>query len=168
MLFRSTEWCQVDVWSLGATLFNLVVGRPPWVAQNQIVLAHQIQHVELVFPPEAEDLDPHLKNLLRRMLTKDPDRRISLEEVVNHEWVTNEGSDPLPDFKTQRPLQVKQQVQVTEYEVEQAVIMPPSVLRYVDSLHDISNCSNTISSRLQFTEAKARSRAKQVFTGVCT
>jgi serine/threonine protein kinase len=120
----------VDIWSLGATLFNLVVGRPPWVASNQIVLAHQIQHVELSFPPEAEDLDPHLKNLLRRMLTKDPDRRISMDDVINHEWVTDEGADPLVDIKALRPAMLKQQsVQVTEFEVQQAVVMPPSVMR---------------------------------------
>lgn len=121
---------QVDIWSLGATLFNLVVGRPPWVAANQIVLAHQIQHVELSFPPEAEDLDPHLKNLLRRMLTKDPDRRIALDDIINHEWVTDEGADPLVDVKALRPAMLKQQsVQVTEFEVQQAVVMPPSVMR---------------------------------------
>ncbi|GLE02366.1 hypothetical protein PINS_up011204 [Pythium insidiosum] len=86
----------VDVWSLGATLFMMVIGRPPWLADNEIVLAQRVQHDELVFPPETERvLDPHLRHLVSRMLTKDPRRRISLADCLAHDWITKEGSAPL-------------------------------------------------------------------------
>ncbi|KAJ0406883.1 hypothetical protein ATCC90586_001464 [Pythium insidiosum] len=86
----------VDIWSLGATLFMMVIGRPPWLADNEIVLAQRVQHDELVFPPETERvLDPHLRHLVSRMLTKDPRRRISLADCLAHDWITKEGSAPL-------------------------------------------------------------------------
>ncbi|KAH9105579.1 hypothetical protein AeMF1_018658, partial [Aphanomyces euteiches] len=83
----------VDVWSLGATLFMLVFGHPPWWADNEIELADKIQRDELSFPEVV--MEPHLKNLLSRVLTKDPERRMTLPEVMAHEWITREGSDPI-------------------------------------------------------------------------
>ncbi|KAL0587648.1 hypothetical protein ABG067_002667 [Albugo candida] len=86
----------VDIWSLGATLYMMVIGHPPWLADNEIVLSEKVQKDELCFPSEADtSVDPHLKNLLQRMLTKDPKLRISLQGCFTHEWVTKEGSEPL-------------------------------------------------------------------------
>ncbi|KAF0685155.1 Aste57867_22926 [Aphanomyces stellatus] len=82
-----------DIWSLGATLYMLVFGHPPWWADNEIELADKVQRDELTFPDAV--IEPHLKNLLVRMLTKDPERRITLPDVMNHEWITREGSDPI-------------------------------------------------------------------------
>lgn len=35
------------------------------------------------------------QNLLRRLLEKDPEHRIELNEAIQHPWVTKEGSMPL-------------------------------------------------------------------------
>ena len=99
-LFQSSEAASefskspaVDIFALGATLFCMVVGHPPWMANNQIDLADQIMNMNLVFPDEII-LDPHLKHLLRCMLDKDHKSRIDLDGIVEDDWVTHEGSDP--------------------------------------------------------------------------
>ena len=89
---------QVDVWGLGATLYKLVIGNPPWMAKNQIELAEMVKNIELRFPYHKEQsMDPHMKHLIKRMLDKDPKTRISMAEICVHDWVTREGVEPLDE-----------------------------------------------------------------------
>ncbi len=87
-----------DIWSLGATLHTMVVGVPPFMAANELELVQMLKTQDFRLSKNVA-LDPHLQNLLQRMLTKDPEQRATLEECVDHDWVTQEGSDPLPSFK---------------------------------------------------------------------
>ncbi|EHL01654.1 putative Calcium/calmodulin-dependent protein kinase kinase 1 [Glarea lozoyensis 74030] len=43
---------------------------------------------------ESEN-DPDFCDLMRRLLTKDPEKRIKMPEIRNHPWVTKGGTDPL-------------------------------------------------------------------------
>jgi serine/threonine protein phosphatase PrpC len=82
----------IDVFALGATLYYMLMGRPPWMAKNQIDLAKQIRDIELSFPVPV---DPSVRHLLKQMLKKDYRTRCKLDDIVVDEWVTLEGSDPL-------------------------------------------------------------------------
>jgi serine/threonine protein kinase len=44
------------------------------------------------FPDSA---NIQLVDLLKKMFIKDPDRRISLQEIINHDWITCNGVQPL-------------------------------------------------------------------------
>ena len=54
----------IDVFAMGATLYCMACGRPPWMGANVFDLAAKIKTLELTFPDD--DIDPHLKvnNLL--------------------------------------------------------------------------------------------------------
>ena len=67
-----------DVWSLGATLFYAVTGRPPYdVGDNIMGCLYRIVHEE---PPRLPDDHP-LAGLLGMMLVKDPAQRWPVERV---------------------------------------------------------------------------------------
>jgi len=84
----------VDIWSLGATLFMMVCGKPPWVGRNELELSHRIQHLELAFPNHGF-LSCHLRNVIQKMLVKEPIDRVEMYELFKDAWVTQEGSDPI-------------------------------------------------------------------------
>ena len=104
-----------DVWALGATLHTMVVGVPPYMAANEVELIERLRSPEQFRLSVSVQLDPHLKHLLLRCLQKDPARRISLQAIMSHEWVTEEGSRPLPTVaKAYRRLNLQQTTTVVE------------------------------------------------------
>ncbi|CAE7884991.1 unnamed protein product, partial [Symbiodinium sp. KB8] len=81
----------VDIWALGATLYTIVVGRPPFLANNQMELAEEVKTKQPAFPSVVQ-ADPYLRDVLERMIEKDPAKRISLADLITHAWVTDEGT----------------------------------------------------------------------------
>lgn len=82
-----------DMWSAGATLYSLVFGRPPFMAKDQVALVEAVTHDELKI--EESKVNPFLRNLLMGLLEKDPSKRMTLPGAMTHDWVTQEGADPL-------------------------------------------------------------------------
>ena len=79
----------VDIWSMGIILYGMCVGSLPFYDPN---ISRQLQLVlsQVVFYPP--NLSPMLCALLERLLERDPARRITLEQIKQHPWVTGGGS----------------------------------------------------------------------------
>ncbi|EFJ49188.1 hypothetical protein VOLCADRAFT_43050, partial [Volvox carteri f. nagariensis] len=92
--FMAPEMCQGkqfngfpgDIWALGICLFMFVFGKPPFTGTTTYQIYEAIQRGELQFPPEIP-ASTELRDLLTRLLQKDPAQRISLEEIPAHPWV---------------------------------------------------------------------------------
>ena len=61
-----------DVYSLGATAFDLHYGRPPFVTVEEIV-----RGAPLVFPPPRRPEEAYFQYVLAKMLARDPDARFA-------------------------------------------------------------------------------------------
>lgn len=71
-----------DIWSLGVTLFSLVMGQVPFHDDNILALYNKIRTHPLHFPEvKADVVSPELTNLVQCMLVKDPAGRITLAEI---------------------------------------------------------------------------------------
>ncbi|GBP20800.1 hypothetical protein EVAR_14526_1 [Eumeta japonica] len=110
-----------DIWSLGVTLFAMVTGRVPWYAASAAELQRRIQNDPLVFPSKLQLSEP-LKNLLVRMLDKDPAKRATVHEIKVHEWVTCGGKEPLPSEQENCRL-----VEVTDEDMARVVTSIPNL-----------------------------------------
>lgn len=81
-----------DIWSMGVTLYCLRLGRIPFEKKSIIDLFESIRSDSLEVPAEV---DEPFRDLVSRLLEKDPSKRITMDEVREHPWVTKGGTDPL-------------------------------------------------------------------------
>ena len=90
-----------DIWATGMTLFAFVYGRLPFCHKGCMPSSDTIRTMPLKFPGTGMGVSSKLRNLLSRMLDKDPNTRATLGEIRLHPWVCAHG--PLPELsETQR------------------------------------------------------------------
>jgi tetratricopeptide (TPR) repeat protein len=74
---------KVDLYSLGAMLYEMVTGRPPFVGDDSIAIIGQHINTPPVSPTwHRADLPPALETLILQLLEKDPDKRPESAAVV--------------------------------------------------------------------------------------
>uniref|UniRef100_H3CIC7 calcium/calmodulin-dependent protein kinase n=1 Tax=Tetraodon nigroviridis TaxID=99883 RepID=H3CIC7_TETNG len=112
----------LDVWAMGVTLHCFLFGTCPFMDERIVSLHQKIRTQPLEFP-ERPDVSEDLRDLLTRMLDKNPEGRISVPQMKVHPWVTRHGAEPLPpeDDRCCVP------IEVTEEEVENSVKHVPSL-----------------------------------------
>ncbi|XP_075716690.1 calcium/calmodulin-dependent protein kinase type II subunit delta isoform X7 [Rhinoderma darwinii] len=78
----------VDMWACGVILYILLVGYPPFWDEDQHRLYQQIKAGAYDFPsPEWDTVTPEAKDLINKMLTINPAKRIIGSEALKHPWI---------------------------------------------------------------------------------
>ncbi|XP_061763931.1 calcium/calmodulin-dependent protein kinase kinase 2 isoform X1 [Nerophis ophidion] len=112
----------LDVWAMGVTLYCFVFGVCPFMDERILSLHHKIRTLPVELPERAE-VSEDLKDLLLKMLDKNPESRISIPQMKVHPWVTRHGAEPLPPEDDN----CCSLIEVTEEEVENSVKHIPSL-----------------------------------------
>ena len=81
----------VDIWSAGVILYILLCGYPPFYDDNNSALFRQIKAGAYDFPAEEWDMvSSEAKDLVEKLLVVDPAKRLDVEGVLQHPWMTSE------------------------------------------------------------------------------
>ena len=75
---------RVDIWSLGILCFEFCCGFPPFEAHNNDETYKRIKNIDLKFP---DHLSPEVCHLIKNILTFDPDKRYTVDQIQNHPWI---------------------------------------------------------------------------------
>lgn len=78
---------QCDIWSLGVVLYMMVFARPLFLGKTNEELFQQIKTKELNFyDSKYNKISPELKNLLTKILNRDPSKRPTINSILQSPW----------------------------------------------------------------------------------
>lgn len=86
---------EADVWSAGVILYILLSGVPPFWAETEKGIFDAILKGDIDFESSPwPSISAPAKDLVKKMLTQDPKKRITSAQVLEHTWIRVDGEAP--------------------------------------------------------------------------
>ncbi|KAJ3200963.1 serine/threonine protein kinase, AGC, partial [Clydaea vesicula] len=118
----------VDWWTLGILIFEMLFGTTPFKGRNRNATFHNVLHNDIIFPIEPQEISSSCKNLIRKLLHKDEEKRIGsragASDVKHHayfkglNWALLRNTTPPIIPKIQDPLDTSNFRNIGESEEE--------------------------------------------------
>jgi len=78
----------VDIWSLGCVILEMATGRRPWASlDNEWAIMYNIAQGNPPQLPTREQLSDPGIDFLKKCFERDPSRRASAAELLQHDWI---------------------------------------------------------------------------------
>lgn len=82
---RNGHSYEVDTWSLGVIIYTLLIGKPPFETSDVKTTYQKIKRNSYSFPENAK-ISPQAKDLVKKILTLEPENRPSLNQILEHDF----------------------------------------------------------------------------------
>jgi calcium-dependent protein kinase len=95
-IFRRKYTVAVDAWAAGVILFLLLSGTVPFgnSAENESAIYKSIQRDPLVLGQAWDGISSAARELVTGLLEKDPSKRYTIDQALEHPWVASHGVAP--------------------------------------------------------------------------
>ncbi|XP_066504189.1 death-associated protein kinase 2a [Hoplias malabaricus] len=144
---------EADMWSVGVITYILLSGASPFLGETKQDTLGNISAMNYEFDDEFFGHTSELaKSFIRQLLQKDPKKRLTIEDALNHPWIkSNEHKDEpsrVPGRKRERR-QLKTKW-LKEYTIKSHSSMPPNNTyvnfeRFAQVVEDIGTMETTFS-----------------------
>ncbi|CAN1199188.1 Calcium-dependent protein kinase 21 [Linum perenne] len=96
-VLRRSYGKEIDIWSAGVILYILLSGVPPFWAENEKGIFDAVLQGEIDFESDPwPTISDSAKDLIRKMLTQDPKKRLTSAQVLEHPWIKGGAASDKP------------------------------------------------------------------------
>ena len=147
---------EVDIWSAGVILFTLLIGKPPFEAKDVKSTYKRILANQYAFPDHTV-VSEHAKSLIRHMLQPRPERRPSLDYILDHSFFTSSSAilpsslpeSALREAPTSFTSSVKDNGLLSKQSVKVNDENDPSAINRININHDIARSNGKVLSGME-------------------
>ncbi|XP_010779025.1 serine/threonine-protein kinase PAK 4 [Notothenia coriiceps] len=92
VISKSPYGTEVDIWSMGIMVVEMVDGEPPYFSETPVAAMKRLRDELAPTVRNFNQISPVLKDFLDRMLTRDPLERASATDLLEHPFLLQSGS----------------------------------------------------------------------------
>ncbi|XP_069861879.1 serine/threonine-protein kinase PAK 6 [Dipodomys merriami] len=91
VISRSLYATEVDIWSLGIMVIEMVDGEPPYFSDSPVQAMKRLRDSPPPKLKSSHKVSPVLRDFLERMLVRDPQERATAQELLDHPFLLQTG-----------------------------------------------------------------------------